>query len=285
MEACFQDGVGLGNYKFGRKNNWRRWAWNQGKKRICCKPKDAVVIYLPSRQNLDEDVALSKGFDRRNLFAVERDKDIVKALRKTRANVIASDLSKTVMVFGEEPKVDLIMADFCCGLTKTAQRFAKSLLLSRAIHSGGKRTVVVANFLRGRDENFKFTNGDSIFEIFNRGVKLNGLGSEYLKHRGAMFIYCVLFCFGWALLENYGVACDDAESFMIKYVKDIKANGKPLINTYKSENGSVMDSISFSITRGIEFTKPLDLGSEDLKETQRMVAAAKAHRTMRINKR
>ena len=47
-------GVGRENYKFGRKNNWRRWAWNKAKDRLSVPVKDAVVLYLPSKQNIDQ---------------------------------------------------------------------------------------------------------------------------------------------------------------------------------------------------------------------------------------
>ena len=34
------------SYKFGNKNNWRRWQWNKIMERLNKPPKDAVVVYL-----------------------------------------------------------------------------------------------------------------------------------------------------------------------------------------------------------------------------------------------
>ena len=50
------------NYDFGAKNNWRRWAWNRAKERISVKPKDAIVLYLPAKENFGYESCYSKRF-------------------------------------------------------------------------------------------------------------------------------------------------------------------------------------------------------------------------------
>ena len=139
------------DYDFSHKNHWRRWAWNQIKSRISVKPSEAIVLYLAGKENLDLEIALSKKFKKENLIAIERDKNTISFLRKNKVNVVSGDFNDVLLGWGEQPKIDVIIADFCGDIYLSNDK-SNSLLRAIFYCKGVKdfKTVFVANFQRGR---------------------------------------------------------------------------------------------------------------------------------------
>lgn len=262
--------IGLSNYKFGRKNNWRRWSWNRCIEYSNKKPSEIVCIYLPSKQNIDMIVAESKGIDPYNMYAVEKNVKVVKNLRKRKINVIHGELHDILNAWGVRPKIDVIHADFCSSLNnKIILRFGQSLIGNLSVR---RNTVVVLNLLRGRD-------ADS--NCIRQALYGEGYCNEFhKKHRGFQFLFALrCLCIAnrnwrYNLFNNDELFRLDNES-----LKRMFYSFDPFFNSYKSINNSVMDSVVFRVGELMNFTKQRKFK----KSIKNKIAAAKAIRTMRLN--
>lgn len=103
------------DYKFGNKNNWRRWAWNRIEERIDRPRRDCKILYLAGENNLDMKEASRRGFKSQNMIAIERDKKLCRDLRKKGITTIHGDMIETIKKWGNE-KIDIVISDYCCGL-------------------------------------------------------------------------------------------------------------------------------------------------------------------------
>lgn len=151
----------MDSYKFGQKNNWRRRMWNH----LRCKlsdPKTSVGLYLPGPEALDVPVAVSKGFDARNLIGVERDLKIAKQLRRRLDGpIIHGSLADVVRDWTAEPKLAFIFADMCShSSAREVRRFLVSIKVSRGLHLP---CTVILNLQRGREKPFP---GEDLFDLF-----------------------------------------------------------------------------------------------------------------------
>ena len=172
-------GIGLDDYKFGRKNNWRRQIWNEAIVRLKKSGKQVsscIVLYLPGVDDIDGKIAIEKGFKPWNLYAVENNPERVKLLRNKKVNVIEADFNLVLLSWNLSQKIDFVFADFCGGITTPAA----SLMLSLATTTGlSEKAVVAINLLRGRDK--------WIRESYKRYL------SDVDKHRGKQWYRIFLF--------------------------------------------------------------------------------------------
>lgn len=172
---------GLDNYKFGRKNNWRRWQWNiitKTLKNLGKKPQDSICLYLRGPDDKDREVALQKGFKSNNMIAVDINKENIKAAKQNGNNAIFIGLGPLLSLWGKQPKIDIIVADFCCGMTETVKEFINDLLLCEGLTD---HCILAINLLRGRDPNIK---------IIQEVVPIKHRGMLFMKE----FVYrCFLF--------------------------------------------------------------------------------------------
>lgn len=134
-------------YKNGAKNNWRSQVWNAIRRHTKA-PKDATVIYLPGSRDLDRVAALRRGFDGRNLIAVEDDAAVVETLREAGVNVIRGKLSGLLEAWPQDWRVDFVLADLTCGIEEEVFRICRAWVNSRAFVDSG----LVVNLQRGRDK-------------------------------------------------------------------------------------------------------------------------------------
>lgn len=174
---------GIENYRFGQKNNWRRRVWNEISKRVKDK-KDARILYLAGEQNLDALVAKEKGYDPRNMIAIEIDKKRTESLRKQGVTTICGSIMDVLHAWPEKHKVDVVIADFCFGFESSSIDIYDSLSSPALVDS-----VVLINFQRGRDKSTnpirKYFNGLAMCEL-----KPNGEAKELFhpKHRAGQFL-------------------------------------------------------------------------------------------------
>ena len=134
-------------FRIGTKNNWRRWVWNRVRERFT-RVDDALVLYLAGHEDLDREVAVSKGFRNENLIAVDDNPKVVKAIRAKGFLAIQHDLAELVFMWPEDWPLTFVLADFCSGFIDSSWVFAEACVSSKALVRG---SVVAVNFQRGRE--------------------------------------------------------------------------------------------------------------------------------------
>lgn len=168
------------DYKFGTKNNWRRWQWNRIVERLTKPARESIVLYLAGKDDLDRREALRRGFRSENLIAIDNNLEIVKNLRSKGVVAIHGDLIDIIANWSGDPRIDVIVADFCGGLTK---KCGSGLIREMAYSKGlAMRTVLSVNMLRGRD-------GDLPKYIKNA---ITPAIPYAIKHRGLLLISAIM---------------------------------------------------------------------------------------------
>lgn len=138
-------------YKFGAKNNWRAWQWNRITERLQSigkHPRDAVVIYLGSRDGLDLQNAERRGFRKHNMIAIERERSAYKEMKSAGIPVIRATLAEALVSWPQSRPFDVVIQDFTCGYSDHVHSCNKRLHDSPG-RSGA--VVVSVNLLRGRE--------------------------------------------------------------------------------------------------------------------------------------
>lgn len=133
-------------YKFGNKNNWRRWVWNRIAERTPNR-RDAVVLYLAGARNLDRPIAVDRGFRAVNMIAIERDADAVTALRASGQLAIRGTLNDVARNMPFTRRIAVLNADLTCGATGEVISLANYLIT----HPAFAGAVFAFNLLRGRE--------------------------------------------------------------------------------------------------------------------------------------
>lgn len=292
------------DYKFGAKNNWRRWKWNRIAERLSIPANQARVLYMGGKDDLDRKVMIERGFLSNNLYLVERELQIAKSLRKKSKVVIVGDLFDVLMSssFGE---FDVIDMDWTSGYSiRMRAAIYRSTLVCKF---GG---VVSANILRGRESFWSVLN--NALNGYTMGLKENVytflpemLGElffdfDHQKHRG----YAALLD---RLVTRLQVARETIHEFTGKWIDDATSaqflckdilDTRPQFMSYKSnyeKSCNVFDSIIFTnkfdqfcmtadIRNGLDNEIRDELfGHKKFKDMRNEVAAARAVATMRRN--
>lgn len=253
------------NYRFGQKNNWRARCWNQISDRISYK-RSATCLYLAAEDDLDRDIAIRKGFRSQNLFAVDRQRQVIKKLRSEKKPAIYGDMFDVLCSFGG---ADVVFADFCSGFTAENIDLMHAALFGGGVNRGG---VLVLNMLRGRESGLASSArkelSDSVLACIDRGIKVE----KEPKHRGQLMLL-------FFLETVIGMFRDDGwpEPDLKSLFYDLQRKMRPELYSYKCEDGiRVMDSlvVSQNIYDGaflLEKSTPV----------MRQIAAQKAWATMR----
>jgi len=258
--------MGLDCYKYGTKNNHRRWAWNQIIRMSHKKPQELIVAYLAGPDDIDREIAIQKGFKDCNLIAIDADVMKVNKIKQLKRPAICIDIVDFIRNWTGNPPIDIIIADLCSGLTrKVAKDFMTSCFDSTGLASP---TVIYINLMRGRDQV-----GGLYSKQFTEEVGINNL----FKHRGFQFFtHLTWHYYQWMLQQYHG-------SNITYFIEDIVIdamvkNMVPIYNSYKSKNKkTIMDSAIFKYypLGPTNVIKDRDIGCK--------LAALKAWRTMRIN--
>jgi hypothetical protein len=268
------------DYKFGTKNQWRRWIWNRIEDRVDVPKKEAVCIYLPGPNDLDRVEAKRRGFRDHNLIGVEREKKTLVSLRDRDVLVVDGDFLDVTLAVQKNNRVDVVFGDYMHGLEKSIFNRTVNMMFLPNL----RQAVFAFNFLRGRDSstNEMRENSGQWIDIFY--PQMSGT-----KHRG-------LHLFAWLISEFIPVFTDemqssfqDRERMMHRFLSGLT----PAFQTYKS-GPQFFDSVVFQnpvlSILGLVRNEDQDLIAfnnvaefHDLKrETVRKSAAVLAHRTMRI---
>lgn len=261
------------NYGFGTKNNWRRWVWNRVAERVYS-PRDSICVYLPSQHDLDRPIALAKGFRPLNLIGVERDNRTLKLARSAGSLVAEGDFFDCVEAVSKSRRVDVVLADLCCGFTPAiAQRFSNML-----IAPGLNRCVFAVNLLRGRDP-----------QSNDHRALLTKHFPEIGKHRAKMFlVWCI------SNLVVYARGADTAAC--IRDINRAMSRASIAEFSYRSTSGQIFDSavlrnpfemvdLKFNEFKSSWMRHQADYcartSSPEKDAAARSVAAVMAHRTRR----
>jgi hypothetical protein len=257
---------GAVNYKNGRKNNWRRWQWNEVADRVRNR-QEALVLYLPGDKNLDLPEAQRRGFQAWNMIAVEKDRALLRALRAAGQLTVQGDLFCVMGAWPHNIQISAVIADFTHGFyVERVSLFAKLLT-----HPAFVDAVFSVNLLRGM-----FDNADYLKQI-NRG-----------KHRGELFALVALS----AIAHHFANGSAEANAAYGRQILDAVGVGGITINTYRSGT-QTFDSAVFKNPIG-KCMGDRWRGGVDPKwhrslfdwpgydKQRRLISAVLAHRTMRF---
>jgi hypothetical protein len=134
------------NYRFGQKNNWRRTVWNEVLRRTDGREKVEPILYLSGPEDIDRDIARSKGVPDGNLIAIDRDPDNVTSVRSMQHPAVHGDIQEVLASWPVSRPVCAVLMDFCGGLTMDAVD-VYDLLERRPL----RNAVMMINMQRGRD--------------------------------------------------------------------------------------------------------------------------------------
>ena len=263
------------DYKFGQKNQWRRWIWNRIEERLTVPKKDALVVYLPGHQDLDRSEALRRGFSEHNLIGVERSKKELKNIRKRGVLCIEGDFMEAVEQIARNRKIDIVFGDFMGGLTITNAGWINRFMTTPNMIN----TVFAFNLLRGRDKESDW---------FKRYYKLV-VEDDAPKHRGKLLFLITLRLAHVHFANELKKECDK-HGLLIKDViktlcsgvekSDIE-NAMAICESYKS-GVQIFDSVVFKNPVQFWPLHPVIEGEQPHLDIAGNVAAIMAHRTMRI---
>lgn len=223
----------IDGYKYGPKNNWRRWQWNRISERITIPTIDAIVLYLAGKDDLDRAIAVEHGFSPSNLIAIDREEEVVKHLRGKGALCLKGDFLTVVRAcWFSKMRPNVLIADFCGGLSEDISMVTTMSLFD--VYQGllADDAVISINMMRGRDKGFLM---DNYKKVKNR-------------HRGVIIVEHFVETLYHSLLE---VCCNMPNGMRNLVTKEsclklIKANMFPEMNSYRGERGNFyMDSVIF----------------------------------------
>lgn len=135
------------DYKFGTKNHWRRTMWNAVVQKMAENRRGCPVLYLAGPDDLDREVAISKGIANQNLIAIDRSDVNVSSVRKSKCPAINADVFQVLANWPESRFVSAVVLDLCCGLDRddlgdTMNAFCRVPF---------QNSVIAVNLMRGRD--------------------------------------------------------------------------------------------------------------------------------------
>jgi len=269
---------GLKSYRFGNKNNWRRWAWNQIKNRVDT-PSKEIVLYLADEHDLDRPVALSKGFKHYNLIAVNKDKKICEMLRAQKKIAMHGNLAALLLSWENIQTVQptVIFADLC-GTIDTAFEVMFSSL-SSFVQPEVMPKVMILNMLRGREAS------TGMGSYFIKDIRAHIHTKDTISRARALgtLLYSLV---GGYYLQFNNTPKDYSENQKLAIARIMEMKIAPRTFSYKSINGCVMDSIAFSIPEeGFNLVPSKHLLNKYSKNLTRQISANLAVRTMRMNKK
>jgi hypothetical protein len=259
------------DYDFGRKNGWRRWAWNRIAERLPVPAREAVVLYLAAPSDLDRIEAVRRGVRPDNLIAIERDKSALQSLRRRGVLCIDGELVD-VLNSWTRLEVHAVVADMCGGLDI---RFAHGFANWFNYRDPFKPAVWAMNFLRGRD-----ASSSNVRETLRDPRDEN----PFAKHRGMLMLHAAWEQFQVAQgLRSADGLCHDQEVSM-RVADWFMRETRPAFNSYASGR------LRFdSVVLGPAYLRvPANQAHDDAAERKRTagsaakrIAAVLAHRTRR----
>ena len=270
-------------YKYGNKNQWRRWMWNRVAESTKNR-REKKVLYLAGPDAHDVGAASLRGFDKRNMIAVEKDPNALRNIRGSGLLAIDGEICDVMEAWPQELPVGVVIADFCSGMeSKIVNRIA----MGSAHHWPFIDTTFCFNFLRGRDPSSK-------------DDRSRFIGCDRIKnplHRGEIFfnLYVASFLMNSIRADSSFDGAWDIPELQIDRAWDfVTLQAQPKFYSYRSTAGSqYFDSVVFSSVMGTNLrhvygsdacTSPKQVVPVELIPQRRRTSAVLAHRTQRMAK-
>jgi hypothetical protein len=291
-------------WKNGNKNNWRRTQHNRIVNHLRKHPSECVVVYLAGEDDLDRKELLNRKFKPDNLIAVNRSQTIVQKLRNRGVLAIQGELTQVLASWKSKPRIDVLIADFNCGLERNILRFLRTLFHYECF---SETFVLAINLRRGQEKtDIKLDQRlDQLQIVVRNEITEPGLNfSLDLLHRGHACLLRLHRNAGAAEYFSKHKARQDPKKDAKDFIEWEKNQGstrslkwfiectEPEFYSYKNPAKKVYDSLvlrlpsrSFPGWLGNEkdnkYMKTIDLSAES--DMARQIAAVKAHRTRRFN--
>jgi hypothetical protein len=285
------------DYRNGRKNNWRRWTWNNVRERLHPTVRDSPILYLPGPEDLDRAVALSKGIHPDNLIAVDTCLRNVKRVRAGGGLAIHADIHDVIRAWPDHVLVAAVLLDYCHGLEDhliTAMEWMQRPPYMFA--------PVAVNLRRGQDRSSRAVRIDLRNFVRHYQLELisNGRYLDVTKNRAALYglifaMQVMLFTYGEDGIKAFHpIRTAEARTFAKRF-SDIIQSLNAVSFTYRSASTNYYDSLIYDNTQ-YRRSIPGTLDVEEMtrryqsvnqfrdppkQEIVRKIAATLAHRTRR----
>jgi hypothetical protein len=236
--------------------------------------KNLPILYLPGSENLDEIEAVRRGWDARQLIAIERDRSVLDALRKRSINVIRGDLTTALLNWPDDHLVGVVIADFqSCVCEKVLQAMVCWYQMKAL-----SKSVLVLNLQRGRET--KWAN-ETIYAMSNAFGRVSFPEGHDVdpKHRGRHVVFGALRCILQYRIEKMNLRDARLGQCMSEYLQWHGVN-MAYPPSYKS-NRVVMDSVVVWRTSAHVEGARDPAGTDEA--MRRRISAALAIRTARLN--
>lgn len=244
---------GLDQYTSGTKETWRGWQWNRIVERLCGIKhiggpgdrgpawrrqilKNKTVLYLVGPEDADRPLALRHGFANQNVIAIDLRQDRVNAVRRNGGVAIHGSLQQIIAHWKENWSIDVIVADFCHGLTKDALALHPILMAQPAFAAGG---VLAINMMRGRD-----ADSNEIREWARNSVDFEACGFPCdERHRGVEFMLRLEYLAAKSLSLKPGEPITGPVHITATIHECLAMFCRPEIYSYVSESRHTFDSL------------------------------------------
>ena len=267
-------------YRYGNKNNWRRWAWNRIAEHCPVPKSEARVLYMPGPEDNDRDLAKRHGFKDWNLIGVDLCRQVVskhRAMGKVMVRLDAVDAA-----YHGRSDFDVFFLDF---LGDAPGRLIEAMVAM----PGG--VLCCLNMLRGRtgpktksNPFWTIARTSMAMDEAKWGAEFGGPSSDWKLHRGMMLNTSVFAAWTSGAIYRYGLNAQEifqsgllpgnlaAELYSRWDVRDFRS--------YRSQNGLIYDSIVFRVRDGAPEVVRNPLWDAEALVPRRLIAAAKALSTM-----
>lgn len=271
--------------------------------------KDALVVYLAGSEDLDREVAIQKGFSGHNLIAVDISEDVVHTLKKKKALCINGNIIDVIRSFTKtKQKIDVLVADFCHGLTEETAILAHELSTALNGNAFNSDSQILINLMRGRDAGnmlFSHKTMSDDLDLIVRNIKNLFVADNNDLHRGRMFVEhvsvlgaiinaialsqsCTPDEYGRILndtLKLTSLVYDSNDALGVGAFKKLLLLGMdPVFRSYKSGN-IYMDSALFTYSPGCFASTRIDRHTKELENSaiKNKLISTLAVRTMKKN--
>ena len=235
--------------------------WNRVAEKTTSR-RDKKVLYLAGPDAYDVGQACLRGFDKRNMIAIERDPNVLLKLRGAGHLAIDGEICDVLEAWPQERPVGVVIADFCCGMNA----YIVNRIARRAAHHWPFiDTTFSFNFLRGREKSSRRD-----IAMCRESERL-----DYHKHRGEIFfqMYVASVVANSFMASNLGPVDWHNPAHRLDVAFDVVTNwAKPQFYSYRSDAGSqYFDSVVFKSVMG----HALRLAPGDARAPAKQVVPAK----------
>lgn len=272
------------NYDNGRKNNCRAALWNRIAKHAPDKHR-ALFLILVDENAWDRVEALHRNYKQHCLIAVERNKKIATALKKSGQLCINANLMDVMRSWPLGVAVDFIVADLQCGMCEDVLHIMEAW----AYHPAFSRAGLFLNLQRGREVGLVADLVKGYTDLFNtehlrKGVPVGGAGANS-KNRFLIAYHALAGQF-IAVFHRRGMSAADAEK---EFRRCIMPTIRPELFRSYSSSRVIMDSGILWHSEAMTWTGRPDGVADAFKGLRTMpvarsISAVLAHRTRQLRK-